>query len=101
MKEKFGGINEVDSTVRVGRQLEKASNNQLTELETKCVIQPSLLCLRLRVSLATRIFGKPRWSTRPRLSGRVRAASNACASSAAAAESNTMICGRLSTQSRG
>lgn len=60
-------LEDVDSTVRVGRQLEKARSNQLTELETKCVIQPSLLCLRLHVSLATRIFGKPRWLTRPRL----------------------------------
>lgn len=101
MREKFWGINEVDSTVWVGRQLEKASNNQLTELETDCVIQPSLLCLRLHVSLATRIFGKPRWSTRPRLSGRVRAASDPCACSAAAAECNTIIYGRLSAQSRG
>lgn len=101
MREKFCRINEVESTVRVGRQLEKASSNQLTELETNCVIQPSLLCLRLRVSLATRIFGKPRWSTRPWLSGRVRAASSPCASSAAAAECNIMICGRLPTPEPG
>lgn len=99
--EMFWRISEVDCAVRVGRQLERASSNQLTELETDCVIQPSLLCLRLRVSLATHIFGKPRWSTRPRPSGRARAASNPCASPAAAAECNIMICGRLPAQSRG
>lgn len=82
-------------------QLEKANNNQLTELETNCVIQPSLLCLRLRISLATRIFGKPKWSARPRVSGRVRAASNPSASSAAAEECNTIIWGGLPAQSQG
>lgn len=43
------------------RRSEKGSNNQLTEVETNDVIQPSLLrsaCLRLRISLATHIFGK-------------------------------------------
>lgn len=101
MKEKFRRMNNVDSTAGVVTQLEKVDSNQLTELETNCVIQPSPLCLRLLVSLATRIFGKPRWSMRPRLSGRARPASNPCDSSAAAAECNIIICGCLTRTEQG
>lgn len=101
MKETFRGMNNVDSTAGVVTQSEKVDSNQLTELETNCVIQPSPLCLWLLVSLATRIFGKPRWSMRPRLSGRVRPASNPCDSSAAAAECNIIICGCLTRTEQG
>lgn len=58
MKETFRVMNNVDSTAGVVTQSEKVDSNQLTELETNCVIQPSPLCLWLLISLATRIFGK-------------------------------------------
>lgn len=68
VRQKFRGFNRV--FCKSSRAFGKSS--LLTELETNCVIQPSLLCLWLLVSLATRIFGKPRSSRRPRLSGRAK-----------------------------
>lgn len=92
---KFLGFNEGEPHFYKQAFLEKASNNQLTELETNCVIQPSPLSPRLRISLATRIFGKPRRSARPRVPGRARAASNPGAPCAAAAECNPITRGGL------